>query len=352
MQVFLLAALLAGQTFAEAPLYDQAPYAAAGYRPSIPFDLPGEYYPAFDVETDPQFNNQGITLEITKQRVDFAGQEIQRVPISEPQNQYLPPERIVFVNNRVGNNNRGTRNFGRGHFHRRRNGNGRGDGNGCDQGAAERPQNNPPTQTSPPQNRPPQFPTNLPPVNVPLPRPSTDERFESQQFFPKNQQRPAAQYGAPYYNIDPRNSNQQNDAAFNAGKDNFGFTQPSLQYGPPSDGFESQHKPAPQYGAPAQAQSSSEEELEKQFALDALNAAVQHYNRLQENDIDKIAQGQYFVVNPDHSIQKVNFTTKKSDDITKQNDFTAELKYTKVGEINDPLYKYTAEGQLVRIVKK
>lgn len=318
----------------EAPFNNQAPYPAAGYRPNIPFDLPGEYYPSFEVETEQQLPNQGFSFEITKQRVDFAGQEVQRVPISEPQNQYLPPDQIVFINNRVGSNNRRTQHFGHRHNHRRQNGNRPG------QRPTEAPENNPPSNSppfdntpsnSPPQNRPPQFQPNLPPVNIPLPRPNTDERFESQQ-------KPALQYGPPSYIIDPRYSGQKQQ-------------QPSLEYGTPNNNFENQ-QPALEYGAPAYSQNNNEEELEKQYALDALNAAVQNYNRLQENNNDKIAQGQYFVVNPDHSIQKVKFTTKKSDDETKQNDFTAELKYTKVGEINDPLYKYTAEGQLVRIVKK
>uniref|UniRef100_T1PIQ0 Cuticle protein n=1 Tax=Musca domestica TaxID=7370 RepID=T1PIQ0_MUSDO len=136
-----------------------------------------------------------------------------------------------------------------------------------------------------------------------LPNPQTDERFEPQQI----PQKPAAQYGAPI-NIDPRQ----------AGHD----------------------------------RQQDEDEIQKHYALDALNAAIENYNRLQENQSDRISQGQYFVVNPDHSIQKVQFTTKQSEAEAKDNDFTAELKYTKVGEIKDPLYKYNAEGQLVRIVKK
>lgn len=316
------------------PCLAEAPYAPAGYRPSTPFDLPGEYY-TDDAVYDP---NQGYSFEISKQRVDFVGQEIQRVPsVSEPQNQYLPPNQFDLNNNRDFRNNQRPQwqqSFHHKHNHGRRNG---------------RPSQIPPSGT--PQNRPPQFQPNLPPINiptqrpqfqpnvpptnVPTPNPNTDERFE-------NQQQPALQYGAPNYNVDPRNNKQQQ--------------YPSLKYGAPNNNFEfsnqQQQQPALEYGSPGYTEALREEELEKQFALEALKAAVDNYNRLQENNNDKIAQGQYFVVNPDHSIQKVKFTTKKSKDETRPTDFTAELNYTKVGEINDPLYKYTAEGQLVRIVKK
>ncbi|XP_023304091.2 putative uncharacterized protein DDB_G0294196 [Lucilia cuprina] len=328
IKLILLAILFIAKSSAEAPYsYNNqaAPYAPSGYRPNIPFDLPGEYYPSYDVDDSvQQLPNQGFTFEITKQRVDFAGQEVSRVPITEPEKQYLPAEEIVFINNQVGagNNMRQLFNHRHNHNHGRRRNNRPG------QRPTEAPQYPQTPGNKPPQPQPqPNLPT-LPPANIPLPNlpnPSTDERFESQQ-------RPALEYGAPpNYNIDPRNAGQQQQQQ-----------QPALEYG----------APALEYGAPANSQSQKEEELEKQYALDALNVAVQNYNRLQENNNDRIAQGQYFVVNPDHSIQKVKFTTKKSEDETKQNDFTAELKYTKVGEINDPLYKYTAEGQLVRIVKK
>ncbi|XP_073847874.1 uncharacterized protein [Musca autumnalis] len=271
---------------AEAPFaqHHKAPYAPAGFRPDIPFNLPGEYLPptSFDDDTaaEQQYaDNQGYQFEISKQRVDFAGQEVQYVPVSEPHRQYGPPP----SNQQPGTNTNG--------------------------GGGVRPNRRP-------FNRRPSFPGNRGQPNFPqqpqagsfnppqrLPNPQTDERFEPQQI---PHQQPAAQYGAPI-NVDPRSQ-----AAYD----------------------------------------HHEDEDAKHFALDALNAAIENYNRLQENHSDRISQGQYFVVNPDQSIQKVQFTTKQSEAEAKDNDFTAQLKYTKVGELHDPLYKYNAAGQLVRIVKK
>ena len=326
------------------PCLAEAPYAPAGFRPSTPFDLPGEYY-TDDAVYDP---NQGYSFEISKQRVDFVGQEVQRVPaVSEPQNQYLPPNQFGFNDNRDSPNNQ--RPQWQQFFHHKHN-HGRRNGRPTEKPSTDTPQNRPPLfqQNFPPINvptQPPQFQPNLPPTNVPTQKPNTDERFESQHFFPRDQQqKPALQYGAPNYNIDPRNNKQQ--------QANINQQQLSLEYGAPNNNNNLEQQPALVYGAPGNIDSLREEELEKQFALEALKAAVDNYNRLQENNNDKIAQGQYFVVNPDHSIQKVKFTTKKSKDESRPTDFSAELNYTKVGEINDPLYKYTSEGQLVRIVKK
>uniref|UniRef100_A0A1I8NAN4 DUF4794 domain-containing protein n=1 Tax=Musca domestica TaxID=7370 RepID=A0A1I8NAN4_MUSDO len=288
-KVLVLCCLAASYVTAEAPLanHRSAPYAPAGFRPDIPFNLPGEYLPpgSFDDAAEQQQfgDNQGFGFEVSKQRVDFAGQEVQYVPVSEPHRRYGPPpgSQQPGINNNNNNNNNG----GSGRPNRR------------------------------PFNRRPSFPGDRRQPNFPqqpqgdiftpqrLSNPQTDERFEPQQI----PQHPAAQYGAPI-NIDPRQ----------AGHD----------------------------------RQQDEDEIQKQYALDALNAAIENYNRLQDNQSDRISQGQYFVVNPDHSIQKVQFTTKQSEAEAKDNDFTAELKYTKVGEIKDPLYKYNAEGQLVRIVKK
>lgn len=338
------------------------------------------------MDAEQQLPNQaGYTFEISKQRVDFAGQEIQRVPIAEPEKQYLPAnkDQLIFINNQLGTGNRQPQTVNNRHSHRHnRRGNGHRPERPC---TPQTPPNQTPGQspgqlpgqlpgqfpgffpglipTLPPRQPPTQTPTTQqPPVNIPETNPSTDEKFEAQQ-------RPAAQYGPPNYNIDPRNNRPssqydgpniyepQQKPAQQYGAPNYDIPQkPAQQYGVPSydsgnlDQQQQPQKPALQYGPPADY--NEEEEQEKQFALDALNAAVKNYNRLQEDNSEKIAQGQYFVVNPDHSIQKVKFTTSKSNDETKPNDFTAELKYTKVGEINDPLYKYTAEGQLVRIVKK
>uniref|UniRef100_A0A1I8P8T8 DUF4794 domain-containing protein n=1 Tax=Stomoxys calcitrans TaxID=35570 RepID=A0A1I8P8T8_STOCA len=306
MLVKLLFISSLASVLAEAPLSRQrsAPYAPAGFRPQKPFHLPGEYLPptvdesalSGQQEFDP---NQGFSYEITRQQVDFAGQEVQSFPISQPHRTYGPPP--TSGTDQQPGQDLPHHNSGRPFF---------------DQpprrpaaGGQKPSQGRPPTRF-PPQQRPqPSYPQQGIFPTQRLPNPTTDERFEPQQNLPEAQQQPAAQYGAPI-NVDPR------------------------------------------YAAPQEQQQDNIDELQKQYALDALKAAVDNYNRLQENTSDRITQGQYFVVNPDQTIQKVQFTTKQSDQEAETNDFTAELKYTKVGELKDPLYKYNAEGQLVRIVKK
>lgn len=315
-----MSSLVLASSLAEVPLGrgggNRAPYAAAGFRPSRPFPLPNEYLPPVDFETGVQQQqyqpNQLDSFEVTKQRVDFAGQEVQSFPINEPQTEYGPPRQPGFVNTQGTTGNR------RPFFGQR-------PGGRRPHAGRPFPGEQPFTPTPRPTQQPfqPNFPQTPQANFIPhrLPNPATDERFEPQQTYPDNQfpdqqqqqqHQPALQYGAPV-NVDPRNA--------------------------PSD--EDQQQPL-----------DSTDELQKQFALDALNAAVENYNRLQENNADKISQGQYFVVNPDNSIQKVQFTTKQNQQEENQNNFTAELKYTKVGQLQDPLYKYNADGQLVRIVKK
>ncbi|KAL9922694.1 uncharacterized protein ACN427_003131 [Glossina fuscipes fuscipes] len=102
------------------------------------------------------------------------------------------------------------------------------------------------------------------------------------------------------------------------------------------------------------------EDLQKLQALQALNYALENYNKLQDSNNNNnnvnvgqaITKGQYFVLNPDNTIQQVSYTTTQDENEAKSQDFTAQLKYTKVGELNDPLYKYSELGQLVRVVKK
>ncbi|XP_075167426.1 uncharacterized protein LOC142239523 [Haematobia irritans] len=289
------------------------PLCPSGFRPNKPFHLPGEYIPptvddSALTEQQQQYDpNRGFSYEVSKQRVEFAGQEVQSFPISQPHRNYgAPPpppspsnndHQPGFINNHdeIPHHHGGRPFFDQPPRQRPSGGN-------------QRPFQRRPSERFPPQQRPqPNNPQQGFFSTQPLPNPTTDERFEPQQNLPETQPKPAAQYGAPI-NVDPRYAGSE--------------------------------------------QQDNIDELQKQYALDALNAAVDNYNRLQEKSSDRITQGQYFIVNPDQTIQKVQFTTKQTEQEADANDFTAELKYSKVGELKDPLYKYNAEGQLVRIVKK
>lgn len=60
-----------------------------------------------------------------------------------------------------------------------------------------------------------------------------------------------------------------------------------------------------------------------------------------------IRTGRYFVLSPDNKLQRVIYRTAQS----AGDDFTAQLKYSSVGELQDPVYKYNAQGQLQRVLK-
>ncbi|KAM8712066.1 hypothetical protein ACLKA7_012568 [Drosophila subpalustris] len=61
----------------------------------------------------------------------------------------------------------------------------------------------------------------------------------------------------------------------------------------------------------------------------------------------KIKEGRYYIVSPDNKLQRVIYRTVDANG----DDFTAQLKYSSVGELQDPVYKYNSQGQLERVLK-
>ncbi|XP_034475707.1 uncharacterized protein LOC117782782 [Drosophila innubila] len=95
-----------------------------------------------------------------------------------------------------------------------------------------------------------------------------------------------------------------------------------------------QQKPASQYGAPA----------DGGFRIiypDEDDSAS--LTQPQSN----IKEGRYYIVSPDNKLQRVIYRTVDA----KGDDFTALLKYSSVGELQDPVYKYNSQGQLERVLK-
>lgn len=97
-----------------------------------------------------------------------------------------------------------------------------------------------------------------------------------------------------------------------------------------------------------------------------LNAPVENLQllplnlRAKQPNIEEIVQprnevrnrGQYYVVNPDQSVQLVAYTTSQSEEQAPRNDFTALLKYTNVEELpnNRPVFQHSENGQIVRLI--
>lgn len=62
--------------------------------------------------------------------------------------------------------------------------------------------------------------------------------------------------------------------------------------------------------------------------------------------------GQYYVLAPDNTLQRVTFYTRQTEDDRRTNGFTAELRYAPVAPIRDPIYAYNEQGQLVKVYNK
>ncbi|KAH8413595.1 hypothetical protein KR222_001414, partial [Zaprionus bogoriensis] len=61
-----------------------------------------------------------------------------------------------------------------------------------------------------------------------------------------------------------------------------------------------------------------------------------------------ISTGRYYIISDDNKLQRVVYRTAQK---AAGEDFTAQLRYSAVGELQDPVYKYNAQGQLQRVLK-
>ncbi|XP_037954686.1 uncharacterized protein LOC119684664 [Teleopsis dalmanni] len=279
-------------SLAEQILSKAAPYPAAGWRPKKPFNLPGEYLPAREVESQNQLP-QVADVEITQERIDFAGQIQDNISPDlnhQPHSNYAPPrqsDRTPF-NTQALPNDRDTV------F----------------------------------KNDKDIFP------NGPI-QPQIQLQEEQKQFFPEDERQeitnPAPQYGVP-------DIVQQNSA----------------------------------FPDPRNSLTATNADEENPAAIEALNAAVEAYNRERDSQYvssqsgsdatdfspqtpsktvvpRRFSKGQYFVLGPDNNVQRVMFTTTQDDEERRSNGFTAQLKYTPVGAVKDPVYRYNNRGQLIRL---
>ncbi|XP_017072579.1 uncharacterized protein LOC108108872 [Drosophila eugracilis] len=74
---------------------------------------------------------------------------------------------------------------------------------------------------------------------------------------------------------------------------------------------------------------------------------------IQKDSVDsqqpKIREGRYFVISQDNKLQRVTFSSQQNGD--NNDDFTAQLTYSTVGQLKDPVYRYNNQGHLERILK-
>ncbi|XP_016975499.1 uncharacterized protein LOC108041942 [Drosophila rhopaloa] len=67
-----------------------------------------------------------------------------------------------------------------------------------------------------------------------------------------------------------------------------------------------------------------------------------------DNQQSKTREGRYFVISQDNKLQRVTFSSQQNDN---DEDFTAQLSYSTVGQLKDPVYRYNNQGQLERVLK-
>lgn len=307
----------------------EAPYAAAGFRPRQPFNLPVDYLPP-SRGTEKQ-QHPTYVVEINRERVDYAGQ-IQNNILNSANRQ---PDKTYF---------------------------------------SPRKQNTDflKVQRPPYQEPGPQFV-----LQSAFPR---TQQPQQTKIFQLSESQSRQQRGE---RLPLRPQQQQPFFAFE-GEQRSEVSRPAKNYGPPSSGQEQNfavNYPDSRSLEPQQTDGEVEEGV--RIAIEALNAARESYNRQQEGEVangddgiseadvqeaddaagakqpgagypaSRATRGQYYVLGPDNRLQLVRFTTAQSEEEARSNGgFTAQLRYTPVGEINDPVFKYNSQGQLVRIVKK
>ncbi|XP_002006010.2 uncharacterized protein LOC6580150 [Drosophila mojavensis] len=110
------------------------------------------------------------------------------------------------------------------------------------------------------------------------------------------------------------------------------------QQAPVSKQVDGETTPSPQYGAPTDAP----------FRIDYPDEEVSApATDLQSNRRSNIQEGRYYIVSDDKKLQRVLYRTVQSPG----EDLTAQLRYSPVGKLQDPVYKYNRQGQLERVLK-
>ncbi|XP_052861099.1 uncharacterized protein LOC128268119 [Anopheles cruzii] len=119
---------------------------------------------------------------------------------------------------------------------------------------------------------------------------------------------------------------------------------PAESYGPPEQEEQVPEEPSVTTQATDAAQDNGDGSVnEDEYEDDAGRTVVAIANGV---------SGQYYILSPDNTLQRVMYTASQTDDDRLVNGFSAQLKYSPVEPISDPVYGYDEQGQLVRIYKK
>lgn len=113
-----------------------------------------------------------------------------------------------------------------------------------------------------------------------------------------------------------------------------------------------EEQPKEVYGAPPTPTTTAEPEAETvtaELATETESEVEEVEDEAVEASIAVANAGQYYVLAPDNTLQKVTFLTRQTEDDRRNNGFTAELRYAPVQPIRDPIYAYNEVGQLVKV---
>uniref|UniRef100_A0A182NPR7 TPR_REGION domain-containing protein n=1 Tax=Anopheles dirus TaxID=7168 RepID=A0A182NPR7_9DIPT len=268
----------------------EAPYPASGWRPEgAQFRLPTEYgAPLLFVAAQPQ----RVAVQITRENVQFAGQQVaqeQSTTTAEPvtqTNEYIPPATTTTT---------------------------------------EQPELDPLTVQGLPSDRNRDFQqrANLrqQPFNRQLPA-----NFAQRPFFPVSGQLralPAVQ-GSIF---------QQQQQQQQVQPQTQPQAVPAETYGPPEQEEVQPEEPV----TTEQPHEVAQEESEDDYEHDAGRPVVAVANAF---------SGQYYILSPDNTLQRVVYSTMITDEDRQANGFSAQLKYSPVDPIRGPVYTYDEQGQL------
>lgn len=121
----------------------------------------------------------------------------------------------------------------------------------------------------------------------------------------------------------------------------FNQRQPAFR---PQFGRIEQEQPPQQYGPPPTTEAAAVPDVEDQPSDEEVED--------QPPTIAVANAGQYYILSPENTLQRVMFLTTQTEDDRKTNGYTAQLKYAPVEPIRDPVYAYNDQGQLVRVYNK
>lgn len=159
-----------------------------------------------------------------------------------------------------------------------------------------------------------------------IPRQSAQFRnpifVESKSVFSAKQQLPQFQQ-IRQFNSNPRFQQQQVD--------------PTV-YGPPQQGYP--YPPPPPVHEFVDEKPFQQDDSEDEDTTDPTIVAVSN------------ASGQYYILGKDNTLQRVVYEAIQTEDDAANNGFTAQLRYSPVEPIRDPVYGYDDDGQLIRIFNK